>query len=50
MDRFSREIQNYDLASNKGYGSAKHIADLKKFGPCRLHRRTFIKRLLTKTI
>ena len=32
----------YDFASNKGYGSAKHIEALKTIGPCEIHRRTFI--------
>lgn len=31
----------YDLASNKGYRSPKHLAALKEHGPCELHRRTF---------
>lgn len=33
----------YGFASNKGYGSAQHIAALRKYGPCPIHRRTFIK-------
>lgn len=33
----------YGFASNKGYGSAAHIAALKSKGPCKIHRRTFIK-------
>ena len=32
----------YDFASNKGYGSAAHIAALKEKGPCEIHRRSFI--------
>lgn len=32
----------YDFASNKGYGSKKHIEALKSVGPCNLHRKTFI--------
>ena len=33
----------YDFASNKGYGTKKHIAALKEKGPCPIHRRSFIK-------
>lgn len=33
----------YGFASNKGYGSAAHIAALKSIGACEIHRRTFIK-------
>ncbi len=32
----------YGFARNKGYGTAEHIAALKRFGPCPLHRRSFI--------
>lgn len=32
----------YDFASNKGYGTAKHIEALRAYGPCPLHRRSFI--------
>jgi ribonuclease HII len=31
----------YDLASNKGYRSPKHLAALKEFGPTPLHRLSF---------
>jgi ribonuclease HII len=31
----------YDLASNKGYRSPKHLAALKQFGPTPLHRLSF---------
>ena len=33
----------YGFARNKGYGTAEHIAALKKYGPCPEHRRSFIK-------
>ena len=32
----------YGFARNKGYGTAEHIAALKEYGPCPLHRRSFI--------
>ncbi|MCR5254331.1 MAG: ribonuclease HII [Acetatifactor sp.] len=32
----------YGFASNKGYGSAEHIAALQKYGPTPIHRKTFI--------
>ena len=32
----------YGFARNKGYGTAEHIAALKQYGPCPLHRRSFI--------
>ena len=49
-DRFMVEIAEkypeYDFASNKGYGSPKHLAALKEIGPCEIHRRTFIGNLI----
>ena len=32
----------YGFARNKGYGTAEHIAALKEFGPCPIHRKSFI--------
>jgi len=39
--------ENYDLGNNMGYGTAKHIAGLKKFGTCDLHRKTFLGKILS---
>lgn len=51
-DRMMAEYENlypgYGFASNKGYGSAKHIAALKELGPCKIHRRTFIKNYVSE--
>ena len=33
----------YGFAKNKGYGSAEHIAAIRNFGPCPIHRRSFIR-------
>jgi ribonuclease HII len=32
----------YGFASNKGYGSAQHIARIKEVGASDIHRKTFI--------
>ncbi len=46
-DRYMAEMDEvypqYGFASNKGYGSAKHIEALKTVGACPIHRRSFIK-------
>jgi ribonuclease HII len=39
--RWAPVFPAYDLASNKGYRSPKHIASLRKFGPSPLHRQSF---------
>lgn len=36
----------YGFARNKGYGSAEHIEAIRKYGPCEIHRRTFIKHFI----
>ena len=45
-DRYMVELDArypmYGFARNKGYGTAEHIAALKKYGPCPEHRRSFI--------
>ena len=45
-DRFMRKMDekfpNYGFAKHKGYGTEVHRAALEKFGPCALHRRTFL--------
>ncbi|WP_322743631.1 ribonuclease HII [Vasconcelosia minhoensis] len=39
--RLEQRYPGYDLASNKGYGSAKHLAGLARLGPSRQHRKSF---------
>lgn len=39
--RLNRRYPGYDLASNKGYGSAKHRQALQNLGPTRQHRLSF---------
>lgn len=42
MVQYEELYPGYEFASNKGYGSARHIAALKSLGPCPIHRRSFI--------
>ena len=42
MVEYDRRFPEYRFAKNKGYGTAEHIAALKEYGPCPIHRRTFI--------
>ena len=43
MVEYDKIFPEYGFASNKGYGSAEHIAALKKVGPSFIHRASFIK-------
>jgi len=42
MKELSLKYPEYGFDSNKGYGSEKHIEAIKKYGPCDIHRRSFI--------
>ena len=42
MVEYDKMFPEYGLARNKGYGSKEHIEALKKYGPCPIHRKTFI--------
>ena len=43
MFKMAEKHPEYDFQNNVGYGTAKHIAALKEFGPTPIHRKTFIK-------
>ena len=49
-DRIMREwdkvYPQYGFVSHKGYGTAKHIAAIKEYGLCPLHRRSFTKNFI----
>jgi ribonuclease HII len=41
MQKFSTQFPEYGFAEHKGYGTAKHLAAIAKYGACPLHRKTF---------
>ena len=49
-DRIMREwdliYPQYGFINHTGYGTAKHIEALKEYGPCPIHRRSFIKNFI----
>ena len=49
-DRIMREwdkiYPEYGFSSHKGYGTAKHIAAIREYGPCPIHRKTFISKFV----
>lgn len=51
-DRYMIELHGrypmYNFASNKGYGTAEHIAALREYGPCPEHRRSFIQKIMSE--
>ena len=43
MRQWDEIYPQYGFINHKGYGTAKHMEALKEYGPCPIHRRTFIK-------
>lgn len=46
MDELDLKYPCYGLAQNKGYGTKDHISALLEYGPCDIHRMTFLKKIL----
>ena len=42
MSEYDKFYPEYGFASIKGYGKALLINALKEYGPCNIHRKTFI--------
>lgn len=43
MQKLDAKYPNYNFAKHKGYGTKEHIELLKKYGPSKIHRKSFIK-------
>ena len=43
MDSYAELYPEYGFEKHKGYGTAYHVEMLKKYGPCPIHRKSFIK-------
>jgi ribonuclease HII len=41
MDYYDELYPQYGFKEHKGYGTAKHVEALKKYGPCKIHRKSF---------
>ncbi|MBQ5851146.1 MAG: ribonuclease HII [Lachnospiraceae bacterium] len=46
MIEIDKEYPMYGFARNKGYGTKEHIYALKKYGPCPIHRKSFLNKIL----
>lgn len=49
MREWDKAYPQYGFSRNKGYGTQEHIEGLREYGPCKIHRQTFIKKLLGET-
>ncbi|HEX3076192.1 MAG TPA: ribonuclease HII [Lachnospiraceae bacterium] len=46
MVEYETLFPGYGFAKNKGYGSSEHIQAIREYGPCPIHRNTFIKNFI----
>lgn len=46
MEQMDQLYPEYGFAGHKGYGSQAHIEAIRTYGPCPIHRRTFIKNFI----
>ena len=46
MNEWDSVYPQYGFAKHKGYGTAEHIKAIKEYGPCPLHRNSFIKNFI----
>jgi len=44
MEEMAEKFPQYGFEIHKGYGTKRHYAALREFGPCELHRRTFLRK------
>lgn len=42
---YDKEFPEYKFADHKGYGTTAHIEAIKKYGPCKYHRPSFLKNI-----
>ena len=45
---YGNEYPEYDLCSNKGYGTKKHFKAIKNFGITPIHRKSFLRKFIIK--
>jgi len=48
MKRLSAKFPVYNWESNKGYGTKEHVEAIKNYGPCVLHRKSFLTKILSE--
>lgn len=46
MDEWDKVYPEYGFTKHKGYGTKMHIEAIQKYGPCPIHRKTFIKHFI----
>lgn len=49
MEMYHRQFPQYNFQQNKGYGTKEHLDAIKKFGICKIHRKSFHVKYLNQT-
>ena len=49
MEMYHRQFPQYNFQQNKGYGTKEHLDAIKKFGICKIHRKSFHVKCLNQT-
>ncbi len=45
MEEYDKQYPEYGFAKHKGYGTAAHIEAIRAYGPCPIHRKTFLTKI-----
>lgn len=48
MEEMDKIYPEYKFAKNKGYGTKDHVEALLEYGPVKIHRKTFLKKIMNK--
>ena len=48
MEEYDAQYPQYGFAVHKGYGTKRHYEALREYGPCGIHRQTFLKKFYEK--
>lgn len=46
MIRLAQKFPEYEFEKHKGYGTRRHFEALYRYGPCAIHRKSFLKKLI----
>ncbi len=48
MLKLAKDFPHYGWERNKGYSTKEHIEAVLKYGPCKIHRKTFLKKIFER--
>jgi len=46
MEEYDKKYPLYKFSKHKGYGTQEHIELIKKYGPCDIHRKSFLENII----